>query len=765
MTPHDATDATAVRLTLLGRVQGLGVRPAIARLAQRLGLAGSVSNGRSGVTVVLEGAATTIESFRRLLPGWLPAEAHVERLDCEVIQWSTARVFRITEESAPGPVATRVPVDRRVCDTCLADVRNPGDCRHEYPFTSCAECGPRFSIVTSMPYDRPRTSMAAFPLCDSCGAEYQSPADRRFHAQTIACPHCGPHVWCADASGATLAVLHDAIRLAASALRDGRLVAIRGIGGYQILADATNAAAIDRLRQRKRRATKPLAVMLDSLAMAEQFATIDPAERNALLAAANPIVLLRARCGTPLSGSVHPGLDTIGVMLPTTPLHALLLDGARRPLIVTSGNVEGDPLAAGVAAAREQLGDVVDLWLHHDREIVHPIDDSVVRVMAGRAVTIRLARGLAPLPLALNSDRCVVALGAHQKGAMAVSNGRQAVLGPHLGDLESAGTRARFQQQFRDLMRLLGGEPELLVHDLHPDYFTTRWAREQGLPTVAVQHHHAHVVAGMLEHDWLNREVLGVAFDGTGYGSDGTIWGGEFLVATRTRFRRVAHLRPFPLPGGAAAIREPWRVAAALLHSIRRLDSLPDIEKRGVPKGVDLQSLVRVLGNPRLSPVTTSVGRLFDAAAFLTLGCDRVGEEGSPAMLLEAACDVSDHEHYPLPLCDGRELILDWAPLLVALLADRARRVPVGVMAMRFHRALARGIATVCGRFPGVPVVLSGGVFQNRILTELAADELARDGRLVGLPGVIPPNDGGIAAGQLAVALARLDAGELPSCA
>lgn len=786
--PDNADLIVARRYRLSGRVQGLGVRPAIARLAARLSLAGHVSNDAAGVTVIVEGLRTSLERFDDHLLDSLPAVASVEGLERAPADVLGRTAFVVTED-AKGPshgirLAATVPQDRVLCEDCLHELFDPTDRRFRYPFTSCTVCGPRYSILTAMPYERRFTSMTAFPMCDACRSEHDDPADRRFHAQTICCPACGPRIWLEPTvrgpawgdplEGSPGNTAPGALAAAAAILKEGGIVALRGLGGYQFLCDATNDSAVARLRARKSRPTKPLAVMVDSLAAAERIGDVEPAERAALLDAANPIVLLRARDDARLSLHIHRGLRDVGVMLPTTPLHALVLRDAGRPLAATSGNSGGDPLTCDIAEAQECLGESVDAFLHHDRDIVHRVDDSVVRVIAGRRVTLRLARGLAPLPLPLTPcafqgstavDPGVVALGGHQKSAIAVSNGQQAILGPHLGDLDSPATRRRFHENLGELTRLLGCEPQVLVHDLHPDYFTTRFAAESPLPKLAVQHHHAHVVAAMSEHGWLDREVLGIAFDGTGYGPDGTIWGGEILRCTATGYRRAAHLRRFRLPGGERAIREPWRAAVALLAEADMLTSSAEFPHWF---GIDPREAERIgamcrESRPRFAgftPETTSAGRLFDAASALILNCTHADEEGRPAMLLESHCDGREPGHYPFDIEGGAVPTLNWSPMLREVMADRNRGEAAGRMAMRFHRGLADGVARLCERFPGLPVVLTGGVFQNRLLTELLAERLRAAGRIVGLPGVIPPNDGGLAAGQLAIALARIASGD-----
>jgi hydrogenase maturation protein HypF len=516
------------------------------------------------------------------------------------------------------------------------------------------------------------------------------------------------------------------------------------------LVDATNSQAVVRLRARKGRRGKPLAVMVESLAAAKRLALLDDAECRALADPAGPIVLVRSRGDSKLSASIHPGLDTVGLMLPTTPLHWLLLRKVGRPLVCTSGNREGDPLDYNVAAAEERLRDICDLFLHHDRPIERAIHDSVVRVIAGNVVTIRLARGLAPLPLDLPGAPSTLAVGGHLKGAAAWSNGAQAVLGPHIGDLEGLAARERFVSQIADWQALYRFEPEQLVCDMHPDYFTTEWAAVEQPRVRQVQHHHAHVVAGMLEHGWLDRTVLGTAWDGTGFGTDRTIWGGEFLICTARSFERFARLRPFRLPGGEAAIHQPWRVALSILRDVLDRDDL--MRTGAIAAGEALRrEMLKIIDLPQFSPLTTSAGRLFDAAAALILGAERADFDGQRAMQLEAAADRGATGHYEFPLREGKILELDWRPLVAGILVDRERGVPPAVMAMRFHRSMAEGIVAVCCRRSKLPLVLGGGVFQNRLLTELVSELWTNGSRPLGLPGLIPPNDGGLAAGQLAV--------------
>lgn len=795
-------NAVAAKGILLGHVQGIGVRPAIAQLATKRGLAGTVCNVGSGVEIVIEGTVSDVDCFRKQLVESLPPHAVVR--GCEWSPWAVQGLgeFRIVRRQVAGVLATPVPTDRAVCQKCLRETLDKGERRQGYAFTSCTQCGPRFSIVETMPYERTDTTMQAFAQCKECEGEYSDPGDRRFHAQTNACPKCGPLLWCSD-HGGQLAIASDrVVEFAAVLIQSGGIVAIRGLGGYQLVCDATNRDAVNRLRTDKRRPDKPFAVVVANVAESARIATASPSEVDALASIENPIVILRQNDMSGLAPEVSSGLATVGTMLPTTPLHALLVRACGRPLVVTSGNVDGEPLATEPEIAEHDLANVADLFAHHDRPIAHPVDDSVIRVIAGRPVTIRLARGLVPLPLPLDTTLPGLAVGGHQKVTIALCNGSQSVLCPHLGDLDALAMRERFDSHVAEMLGLYACKPEFLVGDLHPDYFTGRWLRrcdgpqvvvgESGMSVhprapadvapprsgpscerllsevrhvIRVQHHHAHIAAGMLENGWQDREVLGVAFDGTGYGPDGTIWGGEFLRCTLTSFRRVARLRPFRLPGGERAIREPWRIALSLLVEALPPSELTRTCKALLPTKVPWRWLLDHLSrgsrtgadgsilsdaDSGLSPMTTSAGRLFDGIASLVLQIAASSYEGLPAIRLEDVCEESEPGQYEFTLQEADPIELDWRPVVRQVVEDVHNHVPTTQIAIRFHRGLAAAVALIAERFHQYPVVLGGGVFQNRFLVEQIAD-LIPAARL-GLPGRIPPNDGGLAAGQLAIA-------------
>lgn len=745
---------TTRRILLLGAVQGCGLRPALARLAAQHKWSGSVRNGTAGVELILRGRFPSEESLRLLISSALPPSASVQQFVCEPLIECVAEGFHILESATLGPVTAQIPRDQAICRHCLQESRDPQNRRYRYPFITCAVCGPRYSILESVPFDRERTTMTVFAMCPECRREYHDPLDRRFHAQTISCPQCGPHLWASDAQGTIVERNKGAWELAAGRLRRGEIVALRGVGGYQLLVDATSSEAVSRLRCRKQRPAKPLAVLCRTLAEACALAHLSIEEETQLCSSANPIVLVRQRSPSSLAPELNAGLAEIGLLLPTTALHDLLLEQAGRPLVCTSGNREGEPLAYRIDVSQHRLQEIADWFLHHDREIQRPIDDSVVRVMARRPVTMRAARGIAPLPLTFSATwlpDCekvkFLACGGHQKSAIALANNASAMLGPHWGDLDSLAVQARWIDQ-------IDGPFGRLACDPHPGYFPTQWAGETADAPLQVWHHHAHVVSGMWEHGWLDREVLGVAWDGTGLGPDGTLWGGEFLRATATQFQRVAHLRPFVLPGGEAAISDLRRITVAMLSQLDEfspndLVAILDLQE------TDVRRIQQILKSP-FSPTTTSCGRLFDAAACLILNQSHATFEGQAAMHLEAACDSHAAGAYRLEILPRQPVELDWRPMLRQILADRRAGVSRGIMAMRFHRGLAQAIIEVAKMFPELPVVLGGGVFQNRVLVELVAELWPACGPELGLPGMIPPNDGGLAAGQLAVAMASM---------
>lgn len=750
----------AVELRLQGPVQGCGLRPELLRRARDLNLRGWVENTPSGVRLVVLGTRAAVDRLTELLAvDFIPPLAVAETpLDRDALSEVTG--FTIRPSEAAGVLATPVPPDRGVCADCLAEVRGPSR-RTGYLLTTCTQCGPRYSITEAMPFDRDRTCLREFPLCPACAAEYGDPDDRRCHAQTIGCGRCSPNWWVVDPGRTTIPAGDLALDRVLQVLRRGEIVALRGVGGYQLVCDATNADAVERLRQRKQRPTKPLAIMVANSTQARLLAAWDTLSQEAFDSPANPIVVVPANPGNGLAPTIHPRLREVGIMAPTTPWHAALLDCCKSPLVVTSGNRDGEPLVVDVEEAESRLEGIADLFVHHNRPIRNPVDDSVVRVIAGKVVTLRLARGLAPLVLPAGPWETVprVALGGQQKVALALANGRQAILGPHLGDLASVVAQTRYAEQRAALQNLYRVSQPEWVHDSHPDYWTSMLARDAAERSASVDHHHAHVLAAMLEAGWTDREVLGVAFDGTGWGPGGQLWGGEFLLVSGGAYRRLGNLRPLQLPGGERAIREPWRVALSLLAQSLSPGEFREFADRLLP--ADWRRLWQLIeqvppGEGRgWCPLSSSVGRLFDGVAALLLGIHEVSYEGEAAAILESQAEDAGElpAAYGLPLepVDQR-LELDWRPLIAAMAGDLRQGEDPRWIAARFHAAVAAGVVQMVARWPGAPVVLSGGCFQNRILVEWIARDLAAVRRPLFTPGCIPPNDGGLAAGQLVAA-------------
>lgn len=778
---RQAARLAAARFRVQGLVQSVGFRPFVYRAARGLHLRGWVCNDPAGVLIHVEGPAEALDQFSHLLHTQPPPAAVVSSIVRTAAPAEGLTDFQVVP-SRPGPLqgnALRVPRDRVLCAACRREIFDPANRRHGYPFTTCTDCGPRFSLLHTLPYDRPTTGMAGFPLCPACHAEYTDPLDRRFHAETIACPACGPRLALRDAAGRPLAADEPALAAAAEHLRQGRIIGLKGAGGFQLLVRADSSPAVTRLRDRKRRPTKPLAVMVHSLDEARRLALVGPCEERLLTSPENPIVLLPRRPDDPtLAPEIAPHLDRVGLLLPTTPLHELLLARVPFPVVATSGNLSEEPIVIDETRAPADLGAVADAFLVHDRPVLHRVDDSVMLAVGEQPLPIRLARGYVPLPLpALErwaaargcAGRVLLATGGQQKVAPALWTGSQAVLGPHVGDLDAPSTRAAFDTLAHDLAALYACTPTHVACDLHPDYASTTWAQASGLPVTQIQHHHAHAVACMAEHDLLDREILTFTWDGTGYGPDGTIWGGEVLRARADRFQRVASLLPFPLPGGEQAIRQPNRVALVLLARTLGASTLLDAPRLLGRLGLDRPTahlLLQMADRGVNSPLTTSMGRLFDAVAALVLGVREVTHEGEAATWLEAAADPAEPSAYPLPRADLPDPAdiprADWRPLVRALLADLDARVPPGACAARFHRALAEWALHVACGHPDLDIVLTGGCFLNAMLTRATQDCLRQAGRTVYRHVLVPPGDGGLAVGQLAAALALSPAAPAP---
>ncbi len=759
MTATRSSSARAIQVT--GVVQGVGFRPFVHRLALRHGLAGWVRNVAGTVEIHVEGDEWELDAFEAELLSQAPPVSRIVALHAVPSRTSDATDFRIAS-SADAEGNRPVPQDIATCDACEAELRDINGRRFRHPFITCTDCGPRYSVIDSLPYDRERTSMAVFPMCEPCRIEYEGPTDRRYHAETVACNDCGPHVWIVLADGATVASGDATIAYAAGMIAEGQIVAIRGVGGFHLACDATNDAAVRRLRERKHRDAKPLAVMLGTLADVRAIASVSDAEARLLAGAEHPVVLLERRPEGSIAPSVAPGLDWIGVMLPYAPLHHLLLDAAARALVMTSGNLSEEPIAIGNDEALTRLSGIADAFLLHDREILSRVDDSVIRVVGDTPVLLRRSRGYAPLPLRLpvTCPQPLVAVGPHLKNTFTLVRGDAAYVSPHIGDLENIESVAHFRatlKRYRDLFRI---EPSVVARDLHPGYLSTRLAEEFGLPTtIAVQHHHAHVAAVMAEHGITSR-VVGVALDGTGYGDDGHVWGAEVLVADLVRYERKAHLTYVPLPGGDAAAREPWRVAAGYASLDAGVAPAFALAFEGI---TELQRAIvsRQIMQRINTPMASSMGRLFDAAAAV-LGVRRgMSYEGQAAMELESLAGTCVAAPFEIIVReDEGMLLMDPVPLLVALGERRQRGDDVRALAAAFHETVIDTVVSVAKRVAaGVSldiVALGGGSFQNARLVAGVRRRLEDAGLRVLVPTQLGPNDGAISYGQAAVAAALL---------
>ncbi len=839
--------STRLKLTVRGAVQGVGFRPFVFRHATELGLAGWVNNSPQGVFIEVEGSRAELEKFLLRLETEKPPRSFIQSLEASWLDAVGFKNFEIRPSETGGNKTALVLPDIASCPDCLREIFDPKNRRHHYPFTNCTNCGPRFSIIESLPYDRANTSMKMFTMCPQCQAEYDDPHDRRFHAQPNACPACGPQLefWRGCVRENTAEELprshersHDALRAAADAIRRGQIVAVKGLGGFHLMADARNDKAVQLLRERKQREEKPFALMFPSLDSVKAECEVSPLEERLLHSPEAPIVLLRhfpssilhplARrskaemAPSSLSRYIAPGNPYLGAMLPYTPLHHLLLAELGFPVVATSGNLSDEPICTDEREALERLGAIADVFLVHNRPIVRHVDDSIVRVMLDRELVLRRARGYAPLPIQLRNADCglriadcgdqpspgygltgarptntqkseirnpkseiVLAVGAHLKNAVALSIGNQVFISQHIGDLETEQAHSAFRRVIADFQQLYEAVPQIIAADLHPDYLSTKFALERrpparpesknagdqragsetGAPIVMqVQHHIAHILSCMAENE-IAPPALGISWDGTGYGTDGTIWGGEFFLITDDSVERIAHLRPFRLPGGDQAVKEPRRTALGLLHEISgdKVFEQKKLSPVAAFSAPELATLKTMLAKKLNSPVTTSMGRLFDAVASLVNLRQQIRFEGQAAMELEFAIDSTETgEAYSLKLRRGIKnemetgatpVLLDWSPMIEAILADVKSGIPVGTISAKFHNALAEGIVAVAKRAGQNRVVLSGGCFQNCYLTERAVRRLQAEGFRPYWHQRVPPNDGGIALGQVVAAL------------
>jgi hydrogenase maturation protein HypF len=778
---HEHTN-TFLRLavTIRGAVQGVGFRPFVYKLAAEMQVNGWVSNTSQGVFIEVEGAKETLDRFLLRLQKEIPPHAFIQSLEFSFLDPIGFEKFEIRKSDATGAKTTIILPDIATCPDCLKEIFSPSNRRYLYPFTNCTNCGPRFSIIEALPYDRPNTSMKKFEMCPECRTEYENPQDRRFHAQPNACPTCGPQLQLWDAGGKKLAEQHDALLQAASAIEAGKIVAVKGIGGFHLMTDARNDEAVRRLRERKHREEKPFALMFPSLEAVKKECEVDELEERLLSSPESPIVLLQRKHfaivnhKSTISQSVAPNNPYLGCMLPYSPLHHILMGQLGFPVVATSGNLSDEPICTDEYEALERLHEIADVYLVHNRPIVRHVDDSIVRVMMGRELVIRRARGYAPLPITVKTQHAVsmLAVGAHLKNTIALTSDSNVFISQHIGDLETKESLDAFHCVVTDFQTMYNCKPEYIVCDLHPDYLSSKFARSTGIPLLEVQHHEAHIASCMAENQ-LEGEVLGVSWDGTGYGLDGTIWGGEFLLTTKTSFERVATFRPFRLPGGEKAIKEPRRTALGMLYELFGNDVFhrQDLPTLHAFTPAELELINQVLLKRVNTPITTSVGRIFDAVASLIGLQQRVNYEGQAAMELEfLTAQSKTKESYTFTIDDGRMLIekpivklenenqisltiIGWSPFINGILEDVHHNTISPIIATKFHNTLVEIIIAVAKKIGQPRVVLSGGCFQNRYLTERAVKRLQEEKFRPYWHQRVPPNDGGIALGQIYTAL------------
>jgi len=754
MTVVDARATVRRRFAVTGVVQGVGFRPFVCVLATDSALTGFVGNDTSGVFIEVEGASVAVDQFARRLAAESPPAARIESVVHTSVPVVGSTDFVIVASVEQHTGTALVSPDLATCIDCATELEDPHDRRYRYPFINCTNCGPRFTITHATPYDRPQTTMAGFTMCERCLAEYGDPSDRRFHAQPNACADCGPEVWFEDAGGRTP---REAVSAARDLIAQGGVVAIKGLGGFHLACDASSEPAIDQLRERKGRVDKPFAVMVRDLETAQSIADLDDDEETLLLSVPRPIVLVTKKPHSRLSHLVAPGNRRVGVMLAYTPLHRLLLEPGD-VWVMTSGNRSQEPIAHDNDEARCRLTDLADAFIMHDRDIVVPVDDSVIQVLDGSEMPVRRSRGYAPFPVTLpESVPPLLATGGELKATFCLASGTHGFMSQHIGDMENLETLDAFTAAFdhmRDLFRI---EPEIIATDLHPGYLSARWADRiaDGRPVVRVQHHHAHVASLMAEHG-STTPIIGFSFDGTGYGTDGTVWGGEVLIASYERFERVAHLATVLLPGGDTTVRRPYRMAMSHLWAA----GMPwdtDLAPVAAASAQELAVLASQLERGFNVVPTSSMGRLFDAVSALTGVCQKITYEAQAAIELESIADSSDDAHYAFDIGDS---VIDPSPVLRSVVDDVRCGVPAGIVAMRFHRAVAdvvHQLSVVLREREGIGTIgLSGGVFQNMTLTGLVQRRLESGGFRVLTHRLVPPNDGGIALGQAMVAAAKV---------
>ncbi len=757
-----------IKFELEGIVQGVGFRPCVNRLATRLDLTGWITNTSNGVTIDIEGESYTVKNFYNSLLKELPPLARIDNIQQQKLTPVGFHTFTIKESEADKNQTALISPDVSTCPDCLDEILDKSNRRYAYPFTNCTNCGPRFSILENMPFDRSNTTMKNFRMCDQCQSEYESINNRRYHAQANTCPDCGPQLSLWDQSGQTIADKNNALLAAVDAISEGKIVALKGIGGFQLIVDASNDEAVSRLRQRKARPHKPFALMFPTEEDIEHYCELSKQENELLNNNAAPIVLLRRREQNnniqTLAESIAPNNPYYGVMLPYSPLHHLLMHKLGFPVIATSGNLSGDPIVIDENEALLRLNNITDYYLVHDRPIVTPLDDSVVQIVANRCLMIRRARGLAPFSLPVtNSENTILALGGHLKSTVALTIGNKAIISPHIGSLDNIYSRKQYETTINHLQQLYN-TPSYLTCDQHPNYYSSHYANKKQLKTLPVQHHVAHIISCMEDNN-MNESVLGVTWDGTGYGEDNTIWGGEFFVVEGSTVKRVASLRPFALPGGEKAIEEPRRAAIGLLYEVFGNDVFADetLKPLNAFTGNERKLLQHMLQQKINSPMTSSMGRLFDAVASLSGLMQTTSFEGQAAMALEFAIDKEHADRsYAFTLkqdITSDLFIIDWQPMIENIIKEIKDNVSTSIIAKTFHNTLVKMILCIAKQIGKKNIVLSGGCFQNRCLSELTIQRLKESGFKPHWHQHLPPNDGGLALGQAVWAAKQIEAG------
>jgi hydrogenase maturation protein HypF len=775
---------TRIHIAIRGAVQGVGFRPFIFKLANELNLSGYVLNNSSGVFIEAEGNEPILRTFLSRIEPDKPKLSVITSLEYSFLDLVGYSKFEIRESKDDEDVSAIILPDIAVCDDCLKEMFDPNDRRYLYPFINCTNCGPRFSIIESLPYDRPNTSMKKFKMCDKCREEYENPSDRRFHAQPIACPDCGPQLFLWDENGNIISEKQSALNLTVELIRHGKIIALKGLGGFQLIVDSTNDEAVRELRKRKHREEKPFALMFPSIESIIEVCEVSETEKRVLCSPESPIDLLRRKSKignmkSEISVTVAPNNPYLGIMLPYTPLHHLLMKELNLPLVATSANLSEEPICIDELEALQKLKGIADYYLVHNRPIVRHVDDSIVRVIMNREMVMRRARGYAPLPVMVSEkysslkEKTILAVGGHLKNTVALKKGSNIFISQHIGDLSTEESSKTFKKVIADFKLLYNAEPDEIISDLHPEYISTKYAKHLSEKIEQVQHHYAHIAACRFENQ-VEGEALGVSWDGTGYGLDGTVWGGEFFLTDDVSYKHYATFRSFKLPGGEKAIKEPRRSLTGILFEIAGVSFVNEfsdlIENKFTAPEIGI--VLNMLSKKINSPITSSAGRLFDAVSSLLGICDRTNYEGQAAMMLEFTADLNERGYYPFGIKESEKFqpevvglrrgqrtlradeplvqIIDWQPIIISIINDIRNDIRPNIISAKFHNTLAKVILEIAKRSELNKVVLSGGCFQNALLTERTISLLQENNYKVYWHQRIPPNDGGISLGQIA---------------